>query len=149
VLHSFSCGGDGCNPYSGVIRGSSGNLYGTTQLGGTGNAGTVYKVDTSGHETVLYSFTGGADGSQPYASVTRDSAGNLYGTTYYGGREGFGVVYKLDTSGHETVLHSFTCGDDGCEPAAGVIGDSAGNLYGTTQNGGKASSGVVFELPPR
>ena len=91
----------------------------------------VYKVDTAGHQTVLYNFTGGADGGNPYAGVIRDSAGNLYGTTI-GGTAGAGVVYKLDTSGHETVLYSFTGGADGSNPLAGVTLDSAGNLYGTT-----------------
>jgi uncharacterized repeat protein (TIGR03803 family) len=100
---------------------------------------------------VLYSFTGGADGGNPVAGVIRDSTGNLYGTTYFGGAAGDGVVYKLDTAGHETVLHSFTRGADGANPEAGVIRDSAGHLYGTTLFGGKYGSGlnlggVVFAL---
>jgi uncharacterized repeat protein (TIGR03803 family) len=113
----------------------------------------VYKLDASGHETVLYSFTGGADGGTPVAGVIRDSAGNLYGTTEYGGNVncidtmGCGVVYKVDTSGHESVLHTFSGGDDGSFPYAGVILDSAGNLYGTTEQGGD-ESGVVYKLDP-
>ena len=145
VLYSFTGGADGGDPQSGVIRDSAGNLYGTTFLGGTGNAGVVYKLDSAGHETVLYSFTF-ADGSQPTAGVIRDSAGNLYGTTELGGPASQGVVYKLDTTGNYTVLYSFTGGADGGYPFAGVIRDSAGNLYGTTQYGGTAQQGVVYRL---
>jgi uncharacterized repeat protein (TIGR03803 family) len=146
VLYSFTGGTDGKNPYAGVIADSSGNLYGTTALGGTVGSGTVYKVDTTGHETVLYSFTGEADGSGPYAGVIRDSAGNLYGTTQVCGSSNCGVVYKLNTSGQLTVLYSFTDGADGGYPQSGVIRDSAGNLYGTTEYGGAADAGVVYKL---
>ena len=81
-----------------LILDSTGNLYGTANSGGSANAGVVFKLDTAGHETVLYSFTGGADGANPNGGVIRDSAGNLYGTTYNGGTSGAGVVFKLDTS---------------------------------------------------
>jgi uncharacterized repeat protein (TIGR03803 family) len=110
----------------------------------------VFKLDSSGQYTVLYTFTGGADGSQPNGGLILDSAGNLYGTTREGGL-GAGVVYKLDPSGQETVLYSFTGGADGGDPFAGVIPDAAGNLYGTTAGYGQLAdgnqgSGVVFEL---
>src|ERR1039457_3987576 len=146
VLYSFTGGADGGGPYAGVVRDPAGNFYGTTQNGGTANAGVVYKLGTTGHETVLYSFTGGADGGYPVAGVIRDSAGNLYGTTYYGGTANAGVVYKLDTTGHETVLYTFTGGADGGFPWSGVIRGSAGNLYGTTLGGGRAGAGVVYKL---
>jgi uncharacterized repeat protein (TIGR03803 family) len=146
VLYSFTGGGDGGNPVAGVIRDSAGNLYGTTVYGGPANQGVVYKVDTTGHETVLYSFTGGADGGWPEAGVIRDSAGNLYGTTTSGGALHKGGVYKLDTAGLETVLYSFTGGADGGVPYSGVIRDLAGNLYGTTTAGGTAGGGVVYKL---
>jgi uncharacterized repeat protein (TIGR03803 family) len=168
ALYSFTGGADGGTPIAGVVLDSAGNLYGTTTYGGitTGTCstlgpgcGVVYKVDTAGHETVLYSFTGGADGGYPYAGVIRDSAGNLYGTTEFGGIPsatnpfGDGVVYKVDTAGQETVLHSFTGPPDGAVPTAGVIRDSAGNLYGTTASGGifipgslPPSFGVVYKL---
>ena len=138
----------GYYPYAGVILDSAGDLYGTAVYGGTGNSGVVYSVGTPsyGGETVLYNFTGLADGGAPYAGVIRDSAGNLYGTTMYGGTAQAGVVYKLDTAGHETVLYSFTGGIDGGNPSAGVIGDQAGNLYGTTTKGGKYGGGVVYVL---
>ena len=132
----------GTRRHAGVIRDSAGNLYGTTELGGAANTGVAYKLDTTGHETVLYSFTGGADGAYP-VGVIRDSAGNLYGTTDSGGAANSGVVYKLDTAGHETVLYSFTGGADGAQPFAGVIRDSAGNLYGTTHAGGTANAGAT------
>ena len=112
VLHSFASPPRGANPQAGVIRDTAGNLYGTTYNGGTSGAGVVYKVNTSGQLIVLYNFTGGADGANPWGGVVRDSAGNLYGTTYYGG-SGSGVVFKIDTTNHETVLHTFTGGADG------------------------------------
>jgi uncharacterized repeat protein (TIGR03803 family) len=152
VLHSFT-GADGGLPEAGVIRDSAGNLYGTTQTYGTTQngfgAGVVFRLDKAGQETVLYTFTGGADGNQPYAGVVRDAAGNLYGTTYFGGTAGLGVVYQVDTSGQETVLHSFTGGADGGKPLAGLLRNSAGNLFGTTSLGGKKGAGVVFQRPPR
>jgi uncharacterized repeat protein (TIGR03803 family) len=149
VLHSFASPPKGANPFAGVIRDSAGNLYGTTYNGGAAGAGVVYKVDTAGHQTVLYSFTGLADGGYPEAGVIRDSAGNLYGTTLQGGgRISAGVVYKLDSSGHETVLYTFTDGADGGYPTAGVIRDSAGNLYGTASTGGTKGAGVVYKLRP-
>ena len=149
VLYSFTGGADGWAPNAGVISDSAGNLYGTTVNGGTAGRGVVYKLDTAGQETVLYSFRGGADGAFPFAGVIRDSAGNLYGTTYVGGTRDWGVVYKLDTAGQETVLYRFTGGADGGNPWAGVIRDSAGNLYGTTAGGGKRGGGVVFKLKPQ
>jgi uncharacterized repeat protein (TIGR03803 family) len=86
-------------PYAGLIQDSAGNFYGTTSGGGAADYGTVFELDTSGNETLLYSFTGGADGAYPHAGLVPDSAGNLYGTTLYGGiangASGFGVVFKL------------------------------------------------------
>jgi uncharacterized repeat protein (TIGR03803 family) len=149
VLRNFNPSAPkGQYPYAGVIRDSAGNLYGTTYEGGTGGAGLVYKLDTAGHQTVLYSFTGRTDGANPSAGVIRDSAGNLYGTTQYGGASRSGVVYKLDTARQETVLYSFTGGTDGSVPESGVIRDSAGNLYGTTSYGGTGGAGVVYKVDP-
>jgi uncharacterized repeat protein (TIGR03803 family) len=153
VLHSFKGGADGVGPNGGVVRDAAGNLYGTTSYGGSFNFGTVFKLDTTGKETVLYSFTGGTDGAIPLAGVIRDPAGNLYGTTEHGGDlscnsgVGCGTVFKVDTTGKETVLYSFTPGTDGIgTPFAGVIRDAAGNLYGTTADGGPFSSGTVFKV---
>jgi uncharacterized repeat protein (TIGR03803 family) len=147
VLHSFS-GEDGLQPAGALIRDSAGNLYGTTILGGTSNAGVVYKLDPAGDETVLYNFQGGteADGAYPQAGVIRDAEGHLYGTTLNGGAVGFGTVFKLDAAGNFSVLYSFTDRADGGSPMSGVARDSAGNLYGTTPFGGASARGVVYKL---
>ncbi len=155
VLYTFTGGADGGSPVGGLIRDAEGNLYGTTCCDGAHGAGTVFMLDTGGNETVLYSFTGGADGDQPYASLIRDAKGNIYGTTFFGGGSaacngGCGVVFKLDTSGEETVLHAFTgTGGDGANPYDGLVQDAQGDLYGTTVSGGGSSAcsggcGVVF-----
>jgi uncharacterized repeat protein (TIGR03803 family) len=146
VLHNFTGGADGVEPLAGVVADSAGNLYGTTLGGGAAGVGTVYKVDTAGNETVLYSFAGPAAGELPQAGVILDSAGNLYGTTANGGASGYGVVYKVDTAGNETVLYNFTGGADGGAPEAGLIRDSAGNFYGTASAGGASNAGVAYKL---
>jgi len=135
VLYNFdmTTGGE---PYGSLLRDPAGNLYGTALEGGTHGQGVVYELDTAGNYTVLHTFTGGADGGEPQAGVIRDAAANLYGTTSSGGTAGGGTVFKLDTSGNETVLYNFTGGADGGSPSAGVIRDAAGNLYGTTFFGG-------------
>jgi len=125
---------------SGLIADAAGNLYSTTVFGGTYGAGVVFKLDPSGKETVLYTFTGAADGGFPGSGLIADAAGNLYSTTGGGGNtsapncvfNGCGVVFKLDRSGNETVLYTFTGGADGSGPSAGLVRDAAGNLYGTT-----------------
>jgi uncharacterized repeat protein (TIGR03803 family) len=154
ALYKFCVNGppcaDGAYPYASLIRDAAGNLYGTTEYGGVGG-GTVFKVDTSGKEAVLYSFQGPPDGQFPYASLIRDGAGNLYGSLFTGGdgcgAEDCGALFKLDTSGKETILHEFHGYKDGGLPYAGLIMDSAGNLYGTTvYDGGGFSEGTVFKL---
>jgi uncharacterized repeat protein (TIGR03803 family) len=144
VLHSFN-GTNGAVPVAGLIRDGAGNLYGTTRNGGASNQGTVFMLDTTGKETVLHSFTG-QDGRFPLAGLIRDEAGNLYGTTSDGGAFFYGAVFKLDTTGKETVLYSFTGGADGSSPQAGLIRDSAGNLFGTAFGGGSFNNGTVFKL---
>ena len=148
VLHNFASRPSlpyGADPTGSLIQDSAGNLYGTTTAGGAANMGVVYKLDRAGNQTVLHSFTGGADGGDPVAGVIEDSAGNLYGTTQLGGTAGYGVVFKLNPAGQETVLHSFTGKSDGGSPSAGVTRDSAGNLYGTA-GFGSAGAGVIFKL---
>jgi uncharacterized repeat protein (TIGR03803 family) len=183
VLYSFACssGGTSCpngaNPYAGVVFDSHGNLYGTTPFGGTGGGyGTVFELSPpsggSGAWTasLLYSFSAGSDGANPYADLILDSQGNLYSTTKYGSSSGDGTAFELSPpsggSGPwtETVLHSFcstggTSCTDGENPYASLIFDSHGNLYGTTQFGGTSTAcdvgaapsncGVVFELQPQ
>jgi uncharacterized repeat protein (TIGR03803 family) len=152
VLYTFTGASDGANPHGSLILDSAGNLYGTTLYGGNSNSGTVFKVDPTGHETVLYSFTGGADGGNPQAGLVMDQSGNLYGTTELGGTYLKGTVFEISAAGSETVLHTFAGAPDGAYPQSGLILDSAGNLYGTTFQGGEPSAcyaagcGVVFKL---
>lgn len=154
LLHSFTGTPDGVNPLAGLLRDAAGSLYGTTQYGGTGGGfGTVFKLNAKGKLTLLHSFTGMPDGQNPYSRLIRDTAGNLYGTTFYGGTSGYGTVFKLDTAGKLTILHSFNDSPDGAHPIAGLILDKAGNLYGTTSDGGDLSCGfsgcgTVFKLTP-
>jgi uncharacterized repeat protein (TIGR03803 family) len=157
VLYTFTTADAASPGYSGVVRDSDGNFYGTAGSAGSGNWGMVYKLSPAGQETVLYRFTGESDGGCP-TGVIRDREGSLYGTTQRGGSAGgfggAGVVYKVNPSGHQTVLHTFTGGADGGFFPSGVIRDSAGNLYGTTNYGGDLSAsacvgygcGVVYKL---
>ena len=161
VLYRFTGGADGAAPYAGLVRDPAGNLYSTTAYGGASNVGTVFKLDTTGTETVLHSFSGMPDGAQPEAGLVLDKAGNLYGTTAAGGinctdlNYQCGVIFKVDPTGNETVLYRFTGGADGARPEAGLVLDKAGNLYGTAESGGFTGGecgswgcGVVFKLDP-
>ncbi len=147
VLHSFNSGGDGETPAAPLVADGA-YLYGTTQGGGTYDGGTVFKVDKSGNETVLHSFGATTDGREPQGPLVHDAAGNLYGTTYSGGAFGYGTVFKIDTTGKETILYSFGGGADGFGPNSGVIVDATGNLYGTTLEGGAFNSGTIFKIAP-
>jgi uncharacterized repeat protein (TIGR03803 family) len=133
-----------------LLRDSQGNLYGTEAATGKSGSGTVFKLSPSGTFTVLYSFSGGADGKYPNDGLVSDAQGNLYGTTGMGGADGQGVVFKVTPAGVESVLYSFTGGSDGGEPWGRLLFDSQGNLYGTTYADGalKLSFGVVFKLTP-
>lgn len=168
LLYSFRGLSDGSKPGAGVIFDSAGNLYGTTMFGGTSGYGVVFKLTPTSNgwnESVLYNFTGGNDGGFPQAGVIQDAAGNLYGTTSAAGNSncyglieyaGCGAVFELSpvlSGWSETTLHTFTGGSDGGTPMAGLIVDSAGNLYGTTMGGGTLNScydgcGTVFRLSP-
>jgi len=157
VLHFFQeQGGDGRGPaYGNVIFDQAGNVYGTTESGGAYGYGTVYELTPSNGgwtETILYNFTGGSDGGVPYSGVIFDSAGNLYGTTFYGGTHDGGVVYQLAPSAYgwaQSVLYTFDGYSNNNAPAGGLIFDQAGNLYGTTTNSkGASGAGTVFMLSP-
>jgi uncharacterized repeat protein (TIGR03803 family) len=170
TLHMFNGAPDGASPSTSLVRDASGNLYGATGGGGDTSCappwgcGTVFMVDASGHERLLYSFTGAADGAAPQGNLLRDNSGNLYGTANLGGDtncgvyyvKGCGVVFKLDTTGKETVLHTFTSSPDGAYPELLIL-NPAGDLYGTTFAGGDANCiilhywqgcGTVFKLTP-
>lgn len=129
-----------------MVADTAGNLYGTTG-GGAYGYGAVFEVTPSGQETVLYSFTGGADGDFPDTALTIDRAGNLYGTAE-GGTYGYGNVFKVTRAGEETVLYSFTGGADGSDPTGTLITGRAGDFYGTTAGGGAYGHGTVFKLSP-
>ncbi|HEX3430214.1 MAG TPA: choice-of-anchor tandem repeat GloVer-containing protein [Rhizomicrobium sp.] len=162
VLYGFQNVSDGAYPLAGLIKGRSGNLYGTTSQGGTGGCeggcGTVFKLAPDGTKTILYSFAGGTDGSHPQGLVM-DKAGNLYGTTASGGgsgcfdNAGCGTVFEMGASGTKTVLHAFKGANDGGEPLGGLIIDGKGNLYGSAAEGGGGCDsgygcGAVFRVAP-
>jgi len=162
-LYSFGLQQDDGNyPQARVLFGPDGLLYGTTAFGGAENEGTVFSLQPPPTacksvlcpwvETILYSFTGGADGREPgFGDLTFDQAGDIYGTTDGGGNAGGGVVLELTRASGtwtESVLWNFTGGSDGGGPISGVIFDSAGNLYGSTNYGGANNFGTVYELSP-
>lgn len=148
ILYSFAGPpNDGGSPDATLIADTNANLYGTTISGGTNNNGTVFKLAPDGTETVLYSFKKKNDGAEPFVGVAMDKTGSLYGTTFAGGANGMGTVFKLSSHRKETVLHSFA-GSDGSGPMADVILDKAGNLYGTTTTGGANNDGAVFKVAP-
>ena len=159
VLYAFGAGFDGAFPgYGDLLFDRTGNIYGTTVYAGNSNAGVVYELTPSGGgwtKTVLHEFSyGGGDGVDPWNGVIFDNAGNLYGTTSYGGLGnicylGCGTVYELTPSESgwtENILYRFENGNDGSHPYAGLIFDPSGNLYGATSNGGSGGGGTVFEL---
>ena len=149
VLYSFAGGAtDGARPRGSVILDSAGNLYGTTSGGGANGLGTVYALSPTDSEAVLYSFAGGTtDGQVPLGHLVMGSSGSLYGTTSAGGTYDLGTVFEVSSSGTEIVLYSFAGGSqDGAYPRAGLIMDSAGDLYGTTSAGGTDDLGTVFEI---
>jgi uncharacterized repeat protein (TIGR03803 family) len=146
VLHRFTGAPDGDDPEAGLLY-QDGALYGTTAAGGASNFGTVFKIDpATGAETVLHSFTGGADGDDPQAGLI-DYRDALYGTTALGGAAGLGTVFRIDLgTGAETVLYSFAGGTDGAYPVAGLLSINS-DLYGTTGRGGAALGfGTVFKI---
>jgi uncharacterized repeat protein (TIGR03803 family) len=160
-LHNFGNGADGSLPYGGLIFDAAGNLYGTTASGGEYNQGTVFELTPNGSggwtEKKLHNFGNGTDGAFPDAGLVIDAAGNLYGTTYYGGDypcggRGCGTVFELTPKQGggwtEKKLHNFRHGSDGAFPQASLILDAAGNLYGTTPVGGDRKGGTVFEVSP-
>lgn len=156
VLHRFGHGQDGGQPTNGVAFDRSSNFYGTANLGGAYNNGAVFEVTQSSGlwtETLIYNFTGGNDGGTPVSGVTINAAGDLYGTTSFGGLYGTGVVYELSHSASEsgwtqTVLYNFQGLSDGEYPVGGVILDKAGNIYGSTFLGGDNGGGTLYQLSP-
>ena len=152
VLYAFNDqgGSDGADPYAGLVMDRSGNLYGTTTVGGAHGQGSVFRIAPDGNETLLYSFNDSSenDGADPYAPLIIDRQGNLYGTTKVGGAHGQGSVFEITSSGSENLLYSFndSSDNDGADPLAPLIMDRTGNLYGTTSVGGVHGQGAVFEI---
>ncbi len=147
-VYSFAGTNDGRYPVAALTPARDGALYGTTSGGGTDSQGwgTVFKVTTAGTFKSLYSFSGGNDGGYPYANLVQASDGNLYGTTYTGGSNGWGTVFKITTAGAFTNLYSFTGGNDGQNPASGLVDGGNGNLFGTVEYGGANGAGAIFEI---
>ena len=151
TLYQFQGGSDGAGPNGALIADSTGNLFGTTGAGGGCSVsqygcGTVFEVTPGGQESILYAFQGGTDGYEPYAGVVTDGAGNLYGTTLAGGAGCCGTVFEVPAGGgSESVLYSFRGGSDGALPI-GVVRDTKGDLYGSTETGGGGGKGCKKEL---
>ncbi len=150
-LYEFTGGADGSIPVSGLIQGADGSLYGAARNGGDDEGdGTIFQITTDGVFTVLYTFTGGSDGSEPVSALIQGVDGNLYGTAEAGGDEnGDGTVFQLTTNGVFATFYQFTGGADGGNPSGGLVQGIDGNLYGTTQVGGDqngAGDGTVFQI---
>ena len=156
LVHSFGGGTGGAIPGAALLEGSDGSFYGTTSVGGTGDCpggcGTVFRIAnprTSPTVTTIHSFAGGADGETPNSALIQASDGNLYGTTYEGGTNDHGTVFRIRspaTSPNEAVVHAFMGGADGGRPYGSLIQASDGHLYGTTTAGGSAGNGTVFKV---
>jgi len=149
TLHSFA-GTDGYEPTSGLAQATDGNFYGTTNSGGADNHGTVFKITPSGTLTTLYNFcahSGCRDGNNPFAALVQATNGNLYGTTEYGGANGYGTVFTITPSGTLRILHAFDY-TDGAYPLAALVQATDGSLYGTTLYGGANDWGTVFKMTP-
>jgi uncharacterized repeat protein (TIGR03803 family) len=155
VIHPFTGGADGASGSAGRMILRKGRLYGAATTGGNYGSGVVFELTPAGvggwHFKTIYSFQGQPDGSFPYGALLFDHLGNIYGTTYYGGDNGIGAVYKLSPrpvgEWDENVIYSFQEGSDGNSPISNLVFDSAGNLYGTTSEGG-LGSGTIFKLSP-
>jgi uncharacterized repeat protein (TIGR03803 family) len=137
---------DGSFPEAPVTRDSAGNSYGTTEFGGASANGAIFKIDTTGNETLLYSFTGESDGCSPAQGVIVGAAGSVYGTTSQCGANNYGTIFSVNSAGAFTLLYTFA-GSDGDSPLYGHLTmDSSGNLYGVTRDGGSDNDGVLYEL---
>jgi uncharacterized repeat protein (TIGR03803 family) len=147
LLHAFG-GADGQAPNAGLVLDASNNAYGTTQYGGVYGRGVVFKVTSTGNETVEYSFEGGADGAYPNGGLVRDAKGNLYGTANQGGAYNRGTIFKITASGQFTVLYSFPGGVPGANPYADLNLDQQGNIFGVAGAGGGHNFGIIFKLDP-
>jgi uncharacterized repeat protein (TIGR03803 family) len=148
ILHTFRGSPDAGYPVAGVLLDGRGNIYGVTMFDGANQEGAVFRIDSDGEETVLHSFgTSPSDGVFPEGGLVADAEGNVYGTTG-GGTHSAGTVFKIDSKGQYSVVYSFkTTAGDAKNPAAGLVQDKAGNLYGTSPSGGAAAAGAIYQIP--
>jgi uncharacterized repeat protein (TIGR03803 family) len=137
---------NGGGPSAGLIADGGGNLYSTTQVGGTNGKGTVFEVAAGSHALTTLATFNGTNGAFPYAGLIADASGNLFGTTNSGGTNNQGTVYELTAGTHALSTLATFNGTNGAFPIAGLIADASGNLYGTTDQGGANSAGTVFEI---
>jgi len=145
-MYSFS-GEDGAYPYGALVQAADGSFYGTTASGGQYYSGNLFRITPAGDFTSLYSFSGGVDGAYPLAALIQGRDGSLYGTTYEGGTNGVGTVFKFSTNGILTTLHSFDH-TDGAHPFAGLVQAANGSFYGATEAGGLNEGGTVYRITP-
>jgi uncharacterized repeat protein (TIGR03803 family) len=156
TLYNFGNVVEGYGPEAGLLFGSDGNLYGVAAEGGPNvvntinnlGAGSFFELTLTGEETDLWNFGSGQDGQSPSGDLVVDASGNFYGTTYAGGLNGAGTVFKVTPTGQETVLWNFGSGADGQNPFGSLVLGQDGNLYGTTSEGGAHGAGTVFKLSP-
>jgi uncharacterized repeat protein (TIGR03803 family) len=146
TLHEFN-GVDGATPYSNLIQGTDGNLYGMTSRDGSTGRGTFFQITPSGTLTTLHNFVF-PEGNYSHAGLIQATDGNIYGTAQFGGTFEYGTVFRISPSGSVTTLHSFSNGADGRYPYAGLLQATDGNFYGTTQAGGPSDSGTIFKMTP-
>jgi uncharacterized repeat protein (TIGR03803 family) len=148
-LYSFTNGVDGSQPRATLTLAGDGAFYGTTYAGGSHGQGVVFHITAVGALTALHSFNGASDGANPVGQLTQATNGLLYGTAYAGGPHGDGTVFQITTGGTFNVMYSFTGGNDGASPAAGLALGSDGNFYGTTSGGGPNGDGGIFKITPQ
>jgi uncharacterized repeat protein (TIGR03803 family) len=148
VLWNFGFGTDGSHPFGALVVGADGNLYGATEYGGDSIFGTFYKVTPGGTESVLSSFAGGSEGSDLKGGVIQGTDGNFYGTSYDGGANNLGTIFKVTPTWVVTTLWSFGGGTGGELTQSGLLQGKDGNFYGVTTSGGSTGYGTVFKVTP-
>lgn len=148
VLYNFRRSEDGVIPVAGLVQGSDGNFYGTTNLGGLYNYGTIFRMNSAGDLTTLHNFDNATNGGRPNASLVQGADGNFYGTAQQGGAGGGGTAFRITPGGQLTTFYSFSGNSDGYTPVGALALGRDGNFYGTTRSGPNAAPGAIFRLTP-